>query len=280
MPSLFRKAWKVQIDTIQTDAHDLIFSIEKTLKRQPNTCTVSVYNLSDAQRKQIENLSIAKKKGRGKIRVQIEAGHAGNTSLLFRGDLRTARTERAGPDLVTTIEGDDGGRDILLARVSRSFPPGTSVLTVVRALAIALGIGEGNLATLAYSTRGGSTFARGTVLTGKADEELTRILHSCGLTWSVQNGALQVLRAGAALATAAVVLRAREGQSYTGLVGTPSVDPDGTVNATALIQPGLDPGGRAQIDCPTLTGLYQIRNVTYEGDTASDSWYANLELKP
>jgi len=277
--NLYKKSWKVQVDTISTDAHDCAFEVVKTRKRQPNTCSLKIWNLSDAQRQQIEALSIKKKTGRGKIRVQIEAGHVGNTSILFRGDLRSAVNTREGPDLITTVEGEDGGRDVLKARVSRSFDSGTSVLTVVRALVQALGVGEGNLAALQYRTRGGTTFATGTVLTGKADEELTRILHSCGVTWSIQNGALQVLEAGKALSTAAVLLRARDGQTFTGLTDTPSVDPQGLVSARALIQPGLDPGARVKIDCPTLTGVYQIQAVRYVGATDATDWHAELECK-
>jgi hypothetical protein len=277
--TFFRKTWRVQVDTMRTDAHDIAFEVVATRKRQPNTCTLKIWNLSENQRQHIESLSVKKKSGRGKIRVQIEAGWNGENSVIFSGDLRTAVTTREGPDLVTTIEGDDGGRDFLLARVSRSFPAGTSVATVIRALVQALGVGEGNLSSFQFRTRAGATFPAGTVLTGKADLELTRLLHSCGMTWSVQNGALQILEAGKALATSAVLLRARDGLPMTGLLETPSVDPDGTVNAIACIMPGLQPGGRVQIDCPTLQGLYQVHQVRYVGDTAAEQWDAELECK-
>lgn len=278
MPRLFKKTWKVSIDTVQTDVHDVAFQIVKTKKRAPNTCALSIWNLSADQRRALEALSVVKKSGRGKIRVQVEAGYDGETSLLFRGDLRTAITVREGPDLITTVEGDDGGRDVLLARVSRSYHPGTTVITVLRDLVAALGIGEGNLNSLTYTTRGGATFAGGTTLSGKADENLTRLLHSCGVTWSVQNGALQVLQAGAALATTAVLL-----SPQTGLVGTPSVSPEGYILAEALLVPGIFPGGRVKVQCPTLTGLYTVHNVTHTGDSAAvgpGSWTHSLELRP
>lgn len=284
MPRLFKKTWKVSVDTIQTDAHDVAFQIVKTRKRQPNTCSLTIWNLSEPQRRALEALSIPQKTaagkqrtGRGKIRVQVEAGYDGETSLLFRGDLRTAVTTREGPDLVTTIEGDDGGRDVLLARVSRSYRPGTPVVTVIRDLVTALGIGEGNLNSLAYTTRGGSTFAGGTTLSGKADENLTRLLHSCGVTWSVQNGALQVLQAGKALATTAVLLT-----PSTGLIGTPCVSPEGLIMAEALLVPGIFPGGRVKIQCPTLTGLYTVYNVSHVGDSAAvgqGTWTHQIEMR-
>lgn len=278
--TLFRKRWRVQVDTMVTDAHDVAFQIAKTLKRTPNTCALKIWNLSEDFRHHIESLSVKKKSGRGKIRVQIEAGLGDDLSLLFRGDLRTAVTERQEADLITTVEGDDGGRDVLLARVSRSFPAGTTVQTVVKALAQALGVGEGNTSGLQYLTRAGGTFPNGTVLTGKADEELTRVLHSCGLTWSIQNGTLQVLQAGKALQNTAVVLRTREGQELTGLVGSPCVNPDGTVSALCFIVPGVFPGSQVLIDCPTLRGRYMVKEMGVDADTAGDPWYFQLTLKP
>lgn len=283
MAELFGKKWRVRIDTIVTDAHDVAFQVTKTRKRQPNTCSLSIWNLSEPQRRHIEALSIPQKTaagtqrtGRGKIRVEITAGYKDATSLIFRGDLRQAVTTREGPSLITTIEGDDGGRDVLLARVSRSFPAGTPVRTVVRACVDALGIGTGNLESLSYATRDGGTFPQGTVLSGRADAELTRILHSCGVTWSVQNGALQVLQAGRPLAASAVLLTPESG-----LIGTPAVNPEGFIEAQALLVPGVFPGSRVKIQCPTLTGVYWVNAVTHVGDTQSAEPFSHqMELRP
>lgn len=288
----FGKKWRVTIDTIATDAHDLTFEVVKTVKRAPNRCSLSIYNLTGEQREHLESLSVykhKKKKGsgskgksrgpRGHIPVSIEAGYQDEgTSLLFRGDLRVAMSERQGPDIVTTIEGEDGGRSMLESRVSRSFPPGTPVAAVVRACVEALGLGAGNSASLAYTTRSGGTFPAGTTLQGQAHEELTGVLRSCGMSWSVQNGAVQILQAGQPLAISAVRLSAD-----TGLVETPTVDPYGIVHAKALLVPGLFPGGRVQLEPNPETvsarGLFQITAVRYRGDTKGE-WVAELECRP
>lgn len=286
----FGKKWRVSIDTIATDAHDLSFEIVKTVKRAPNRCSLTIYNLSEEQREHLESLSVYKHKKtkgasaggrgpRGRIPVSIEAGYQDEgTSLLFRGDLRIAMSERQGPDIVTTIEGEDGGRSMLESRVSRSFPPGTPVSTVVRACVEALGLGAGNSASLAYATRSGGTFPGGTTLQGQAHEELTGVLRSCGLSWSVQNGAVQILQAGQPLAISAVRLT-----PDTGLVGTPTVDPYGVVHVQALLVPGLFPGGRVQVEPSSgsakARGLFQVTAARYRGDTKGE-WLAELECKP
>jgi hypothetical protein len=96
------------------------------------------------------------------------------------------------------------------------------------------------------------------------------------MTWSVQNGALQILEAGKALATSAVLL-----SPATGLVGTPSVSPEGYVLCTALLVPGIAPGARIHIQCPTLTGTYSVVNVTSGGDSAAPgNWNHAIEAAP
>ena len=281
MTQLFKWDWRVTIADQAYTGHDVRFEIEKTLKREPNSCQVSIYNLSEKQRNAIQALSLPKKKASsalqsGKIPVEVEAGYIGARALWFRGDLRTAQSVRDGADWITTVEGEDGGRSILAARINQSFPEGTSVVAVVRACAKAMGLGLGNTdeLTRAARTRAGSTFSHGTVLSGKADQELTQLLLSCGLTWSVQNGNLQILKAGAALSTS--VLRLAAG---TGLLGAPVVNPDGTIEATVQMVAGLFPGGRVQLDSETIKGVYTITKLKTVGDSSGTDWGHTLTMK-
>lgn len=279
MSELFRWDWRIMVADQAYTGHDVRFEIEKTIKREPNTCQVAIFNLSEAQRNSIQALSLPKKKSgtnTGKIPVEVEAGYVGARALWFRGDLRTAQSVRDGADWITTVEGEDGGRSILTSRINESFPEGTPVATVVRACVRAMGLGLGNVQELssAAATRAGTTFANGTVLSGKADQELTHVLASCGLTWSVQNGNVQLLKAGQALSTS--VLRLAAG---TGLLGAPIVNPDGTIEATVQMVAGLFPGGRAQIDSSTVRGVYTVQKIRTTGDSAGTEWGHVLTMK-
>lgn len=275
MPDLFQRDWLITVDTLRTSGLDCSFNVVKDTTRKPNKCSLEVRNLPEDFRDRLDGLSVRAKQ-RGRIRVEIEAGYSGARSLIFRGDLRTAESEQSGGTWTTRLEGEDGGRAVLQARVSRGYPPGTPVLTVVRDCAQALGVGLGNVEALAAAarTRGGATFRQGTVLTGNAAEELTGILRSCGLTWSVQDGVLSVLRAGQPLAATAVLLSAG-----TGLVDAPKPSPDGTISARSLIQPGLYPGGRVMLDTDKIRGTFGIKRINYKGDTAGRDWYADLVLR-
>lgn len=271
------KAWRVRVDTLRFTGLDISFDVEKSLRREPNKCTLRVLNLSADHRRQLEQLNTTRKRGPGRIRVELEAGYRETgMSMVFRGDLRTAlSTQEDDGTWVTTLEGEDGGRAVLWARVNRSFPAGTRVDQVIRACAEAMGVGVGNLEDAIQGARlegAGATFTEGTVLSGPAPDELDGVLRSVGLTWSVQNGVLQLLQRGQALQTTAVRLT-----SDTGLVGTPGRAADGTVTAKAFINPELYPGRQIQLDSPNVRGFFRVRKAKYSGDSAGDTWYVAME---
>jgi hypothetical protein len=269
--------YALTLDTLKITGLTVEFDIEKSVKRSPNTAVIRVRNLSQEQRDHLSSLSVNRAKGLGKIRCELIAGYKDEHELIFRGDLRNASHTREGATWVTQVEGEDGGRSQLKARVNQTFPAGTPVATVVLACAAALGVGPGNLPSLAaqLSTRGGKIFPAGTVLSGQASEELYHLLASCGYTYSVQNGALQVQKAGKALLSVGALL-----SEATGLVETPSVNPDGTVSAKTLIIPNLYPGARCVLASAAVQGQYQIRSIKYTGNSFTKDWYASLELKP
>jgi hypothetical protein len=261
--SIYGKDYRVRIDTIEVSELDVLFDITRDTTKAPNTGAITVYNLSAEHRKQIENLSLREKLGGktvktgGKIRVEVEAGPIGARSLIFRGDLRYAKSEPQGADFATLIEGDDGGKSVVNGHVARAFP-------------------AGNLAALEASlrTQGGATFSGGTVLFGPADKELDRVLRSCGYRYSIQNGVLQITRPGKPLTVSAVVLTGGE-------VPTPTINPDGTIEVLAPILPELYPGGQVLLQTETKRGQFGIIRVNYVGDTSADGqdWHARLTLK-
>lgn len=282
MYKIFDRRHRVRVDTLDVSELDVQFDVLRTVKASPNPASIRIYNLTEEQRAQIENLSLKEKVGGktvktgGKIRVEIEAGYKDSTSLIFRGDLRFATSEREGSDWVTLVEGDDGGRNILGARVARSFPAGTSVSAVVRACAQALGVGTGNLSAVEpeLRTAAGTTFTGGTVLYGPASKELDRVLRSCGFRYSVQHGVLQISRPGQGLTVRAVSLTED-------IIPAPTANPDGTIEVIAPLLPDLYPGGRVQLEAGRKRGLYVIQEVNYVGDTSADGtdWDARLKLK-
>ncbi len=281
--NLFRRAWRVQVGSLvvadsTAQALDVTFKIKRTLATgHAGTCELEVFNLTPEHRHELVSLP------RRTSYVEVQAGYVEGMSTLFLGDLRKAVVKRDGTDYVTTVTAGDGEHSIRTARVSRSFAPGTPLHAAADALAEALGVGVGNardaFASAAFAT-GANVFAEGATLTGNAASELTRLCNAARLTWSVQDGNLQLLPLGGALERTAILL-----SEDTGMVGAPEIVNRRTITVTALLQPGLVPGQQVVVrssvesarGTPALSaGAWRITEAEYAGDTNGGEWYAKL----
>jgi len=254
----------------------MVFRVVKTLKKEPNTCEVRVYNLALATRTQMQRVAVP---------VILTAGYPGNEAVIFSGDARTVDHVREGSDWITKARCGDGERAYAWTQVSESFAPGTAIATILRHLARAMGLRSGNLDAVISSGgfRGALTqFAHGYVVHGKASIELTTLLRTCGCTWSSQNGALQIQR-GATPVPGQVPLLT----PTTGLVGSPehaAPDRKGQVSllkTKSLLQPSLVCGGAVEIRSQSIAPRqFRIESLEITGDTASLNWYSQIEGRP
>lgn len=275
--TLFGRAYRVTVGTLRVSAPlRVAFEIERTTRSTPNKASVRLYNLTRDHQAQVQDAAEAQ--------LVIEAGYDGERGpeQLFRGEVTRSRgngppsqrSEKSGADVVTYVEGRDAGAAYSRARVAQSFEPGVSVVTVLRACADAMGVGPGNVDEVSRLAAG-QTFAEGVTLSGSAPRELTRLLRQLGLRWSVQHGALQLLRQGDALQTRAMRLT-----PGTGLLGSPTVGSRGRVTVRALLSPDLWPGRRVALESERVEGRYVCRAVTYRGDSHGQDWLAECELTP
>lgn len=280
MTELFSRRWRLQVGSVLIDATgedeqplDVEFEVEKSTAREPNAVSISVYNLNRSHRDQLKNAD--------RVGVILEAGYAdGELTTIFNGDLRDVESAPDGLDVVTKLEGEDGGNAYREARLQRSFSAGTPVLTVLRAAVEAMGIGEGNLRELSGLTLegAGNTYPEGAVLSGPAREEVDGILRSCGYQWSIQDGNFQLQRRGQPIRETATVL-----SPETGLLGSPSRSkPERgrprVTNAQCLLIPGLYPGRVILLRSRGIEGQFMARKVKFVGSTFATEWGAELEL--
>lgn len=277
MTRLFDRRVTVTVDTLQFSGLDVAFKVEKDLKAKPNTCELSIWNLTPDHQAQLEQLAPKDKKQATKgIPCQIDAGYKDAASLIWLGDLRTADTVREGPDWITHLSSGDGEKAWQNAKLHVSYGPKTSLETALRAMARALGVGEGNLSKVVKQLKqaGSAIFPAGTVISGPVSRELTAFARSADLEVSIQDGALQFLDRGKALAGTALLLN-----SETGLIGSPTVDNEGILTARMLMIPDVRPGGLVTIDAARVKGTYRIEKAVWSGDTASTDWYIEINAK-
>lgn len=286
---LFGRKWAVQIDRTTYNDFDMSFSVVKTTKPEPNTCELVLFNLNAEARGKLAGtpkVKIASKAGPAKhqhkgIPVRIEAGYEEADSVVWQGDLRTVESQRSGTDWVTTLGSGDGEEAFQRSRVNLSFGRGTQIITVMQALAKALGIGVGNLPLYMPRILASPTAAllgvQGLAISGSAATHLTYLAQSVGLEWSIQDGVLQFTERGLPVAGKAVLL-----SSSSGMVGEPSVDNEGVLTVKMLMIPNVVPGSVIVVESktPEGSGNFRIEKATYEGDTSGVPWYITCECKP
>lgn len=267
--NLFRRSWRVQVGELVTEGLAVKFKIKRSLAAV-GQCEFTVYGLNEDHRREVTHAP------RRTTFVEVQAGYEGGRSTLFRGDLRKAVPAREGTEWSVTVTAGDGEHAIRTARVSRSFAAGTTLESVVRAIADAMGVGLGNAVTALRGAGLGSvgdTFPEGTLVHGLAATELTRLCASSGRTWSVQDGNLQILPLGGALARDAILLSAD-----TGMLESPKIVNRRTVQVSALIQPGLVPGQQVVLQSQVIGGTWRISEAEYTGDTHGNDWTVALTM--
>lgn len=275
MTVLANRVCNVVVDTVRVEGLRVQFKVDKSTGKEPNTCEVRIYNLAENTR-----ASMQKKHAP----VILTAGYAGNAAVIFSGDARTVDHVKQGAEWVTIAKCGDGERAYQYSRINRSFKPGTRIADVALACADALGLNAGNL--LDELNRGGfrgglTEFSHGYVAYGKASAELDKVLRTAGLTYSVQNGELQVLRGAAPAPGRAVLLTPDSGLIGSPEHGTPEKKGKPSVlKARSLMQPQIVCGGRVEIRSGAIKGQFAVKKLSHAGDTHGTDWYTDLEGLP
>lgn len=272
MARLFGRVCSVIVDGVKVDGLRCVFRVSKSLTKDPNTLDLKIYNLSERTR--------AGMKSKG-APVIVSAGYAENAGVIFSGDTRTIDHGRDGADWVTHVQCGDGERAYQFARFTESFAPGTAVTDVIMAAAKKTGLNLGNLvATMNTGDRGLSHFKHGYAAHGRACAELDKLLASVGLTWSIQDGAIQVLKGGAPAQGFATLL-----SPETGMIGSPdhgTPDKKGkpsVLKVKTLLQPQIRCGGRVEVRSSGVKGQFRVEKVEHTGDTDGGDWYTSIEAK-
>lgn len=300
---LFRRSWKITVDTLDVSNLAIEFRVLRTIKPEPNKASVTIYNLSDEHRAQLlkrnrPGQSAANLVG---VPVRIEAGYQDNTSIIFQGDLRSVSSQLDDVQWKTTVSGDDGGRSWREASISQTFTAGTPYSTVLDQVARALGVGLGNVTSSeagATVSGIGSSLPHTMTFSGSAVKALERVVKSLGLTWSIQNGVLQILPKGTPLKVQAFRIT-----PTSGLVGSPESAIDATLSLgnpqqfapgakqktahppkpkspgilrlRTLLIPTMRPGAPIILESAAFNGNYFLTEVEYVGQSWSQSWHCN-----
>lgn len=256
------------------------FEITKTVDSTPNVAQVKIYNLSP------DHEALVRKQYTD---ILINAGYQGSMRLLFRGTIKHAFHYRDAANLVTQIEAADGEKDYRQATLNLTLAAGTTPSDLIAKAAASM-----KSTALGFVGVTGTPRVRGRVYSGMTRDILSRAARSADALWSIQDGALQIVPASAALPNQAVVVNAA-----TGMLKAPEINDKG-IRVTCLLNPQIGVNGvlklnnndimvkrrrmrqaskntrKAPAD-PTKTvelnadGLYKVIRLDHRGDNRSDA---------
>lgn len=235
----------------------MAFNVKKTSDDQPNTASISVYNLNP------DNQTLLIKEWAD---IQLFAGYKDNQRLIFSGQIRTATPKVQGTDRIVTIESGDGDREILRGFINKTLRKGCTADQVVdQCQAAMFGVSTG------HKDRLNTSYSRGRVLSGRAADILTKQAKQDGAQWSIQDGQLLLLKGGNVRPNAAWLIN-----KDTGMIGSPEPTQDG-VKVTTLLNPAYLIGGLAKIESLVYEGGVRIESIEHAGDTHGAQWSSTLE---
>lgn len=283
------------------------FIIDKDTTKESNKSEIKVWNLSDASKELIQKKDLM---------VELDVGYSEDIGLvrIFIGSIISIHTkpDNGGLDEVTTIKCSDGQIAIRDSIMSLSFPPGTSNLFILKAIAQKMGLAL----DLANDVEG-SNYENGYSFVGYGKDALDQVCGNLGATWSIQNAVLQVIMRNGVTRKKAVVFSAE-----TGLIGTPERvvksskrtdntaqgdKEDGLIDTTGrltkeqkkrkkrkqkkakktsvagwkiktLLAPTVNPGDAIRIESGAISGWFKVESIKHSGGVYVDDWTSEIDI--
>jgi hypothetical protein len=279
----------VESSSAKIDSLRIAFDIERDEKPWPNSAEVVIWNLNEDHRNWLGQQTA--------IPCKLTAGYRDSSGVIFEGMLQNARSIKDGPDWVTTLYADDGaldkdGEPLASKSIHKTWGKGTPVFKVLQDFVKELNVKPGNstIQTAAASVLTGNALTHAFTVDGPLFEELIYFMRSCALTWSIQDGGIQVRIAPEVPADVVAQIVS----PLTGLVGETATEtlkierensitkkkeitPVTVTAGRCLMLPQLKPGHQFILQSRNNTGPQIAKLVRHTGDTRGGDWYTDFE---
>jgi hypothetical protein len=240
------------------------FDIERNLGKEPNTCSISLWNP--------DPVSVGVITAAGAT-VQLLAGYQAIPTLLFSGDIpkRGVTIEQSRTDRVVTVEAGDGELPYKTARFDWHFVAGTDNNTILSAILVSMGLGLGP----GSPTLPPKVYNSDVTFFGPAREALNEIVTDVGATWSIQDGNVVILLTDEQT-TAEQAAFLTPG---TGLIGSPTRTDEG-INVQSLLNGLIRPGKLLSVVSRSIIGFFKAVKVRHSGDNWTGDFFTETEAIP
>lgn len=255
------------------------FSVKKSWTQEPNTCSVTLYNLNSPARAVLLTSN---------SNVEIAAGYLGlsgdgesDVATIFKGQLTDAVDSKDSVTRTTTISANTRNgnqqtqlsfrKDLLLVDALRE------ALGKLKDVDISQPLRE--LPRLVFRD-GANKFHKGAAFSGDSWTIVNDIL-------GFSNGSISIQDEVAILDFPGLAAEVDLFTPQTGLIGTPSISTSMSTNFLKLITfkvlltPKLQPGRLCQVEWSTGNSkqivVGKIRTIQHTGDTEGSEWYSDVE---
>jgi len=245
------------------------FSFQKSDLKAQNTGKVEVWNLSPSHLAMIDEKECC---------LSLRAGYGNRLSLIFAGLISYASTSEDGSDIKTEIEVNDSLIEIRNTYISISYNGTVNWKTIFDDTAAKMGVAI----TYSYNV----TFAdipNGFSFVGLARDVIDKGCACCGLTWSIQNGVMQVKKPGDVMSREVFILSPK-----TGMVGMPVrvvVSEDENTkqkvlgwDVNYLLNGAINVDDFVKVESRTVTGYFRVYSIEASGDNISGDWMCKARL--
>lgn len=280
---------KENTKAVDFSAFRVSFAITQSLKGEPRSATIRIYNVSR------ETVSRIRQEGQ---KVILEAGYESNHAIIFQGELiqRYRTKAESGKDICLIILASTADQAHSYAVVNASLPAGASPADIHQTILSEYsryGVKKGYVPELA-----GTKLPRGKVMFCPAKDAMTTFCRTHRLQYSYLDSGLACVPVKETFPGKPFVLNER-----TGLVGTPEMSIDG-LKVTSLLRPEIrldttlqiesdsvfydesygsqkkedskKKAGQKQSDAFDVDGVYKVISLTHKGDTYGKSWYSEM----
>ena len=247
----------------------IAFSLQKTDLETQNTGRIEIWNLNPSHIAELERQNCV---------VSLRAWYGSNMPKIFSGIVSFASTIEDGADQKTTVELVDNlipARDVY---VTLSYKGLVNWQTIFGDVAGQIGV------AISYSYNASFVdIPNGFSYVGMAKNVLTKGCQCCGLSWSIQNGVLQVKRPGDSMTK-----NAYEISVDTGMIGSPekvtiTSEEDSKKNVVGwevryFLNGAINVNDYVRLVSKRITGYFYVYSQEITGDNYSGDWMVKARL--
>lgn len=252
------------------------FSVEKSDVSSPNTAKISLWNLSPAHKAALEKKDCV---------VTLNAGYRGNVPMVLTGTVTNVVTEDDGADQKTTIDVLDGRKELRDSYLTLGYLSTTDSKTILQDAAGQMGL------PITFSQGASFKPMESYSYVGLAKNVLDKVCASNNLTWTIQNGVIQVTKSNEPISTIAHLI-----SSKTGLIGSPkkltkseknsgnAQDNSSKNKAQAgweiryFLNAAIGVNDLIQLQSKAANGIFRVESVKLEGDNMAGDWLCTAQI--